>query len=407
MSLFPSEYRRKHPITIPSGSIDSNLTNYTMLIFRSMLHNEIFNPTGSYRSQSDGKDIAFSSDIDGTGRLPCDVIRWSYDSSSGAADAQILAAVKVPSLTTTSNRSLYIWYSPTTSNAEYDITGTYGRYNAYDSNHRGFWPLTDDFNDRTINQYNLTGVATGVYSPPTAGTGLGPSGMIPSTTFDGIAQGAQLSVTGIITGPPLTFLSWFQCVNTTLTPNKNLITIANVADVSVDNYYMLQQIGGGSNSGITRAAFSKDGTFGLPFDAAAGNSANLWNQHSANHFSSSARARRNDTTGTILSFAVTPTGLDRISLGANGFGGNYANGSLALASVHNVERASGWINAYYDNVKVPNIFGAFGAPENGPGQLPSITLNFSLVNVDVLSTGSAAQRRPRFIVSTLGDITWS
>lgn len=147
---FPSGWTRKCPITI-SGSRVYTTTNYPALIMQSNLPVELFT-----LAKADGSDIRFTSDSAGTTLLPREIAY--YDNISSRAEIW----VKIPSLTTGSNITIYIWYGNAAGN-EPAFTDSDGRNSVW-SDYRAVWHFNgttgtaNKLLDSTGNGWNFTEV---------------------------------------------------------------------------------------------------------------------------------------------------------------------------------------------------------------------------------------------------------
>lgn len=141
---FPNEWGRKHAITIDHTKVGSGgVSDFSVLLTRGCFLNEVFDPSGSFRAQSDGGDIAFSSDFAGTTRLACHVVRFEQDSSSGAGDGKAEIYVKIPSISSASDTTFYVWYKASSTTAQPKVSSTYGQFSAYDSSRAIFFPFSN------------------------------------------------------------------------------------------------------------------------------------------------------------------------------------------------------------------------------------------------------------------------
>ena len=133
---FPLGWERKAAITIDRtlcGASDS--TDFTVLLVRSNLPDEMCSPTDGNAAQSDGGDIRFSLNSDGTTQLAVHVERWEADSTDSAGDADIALNVKVPTLDTSADTVIYAWYKTKITSSQPASDDPYGSENAYDGNH--------------------------------------------------------------------------------------------------------------------------------------------------------------------------------------------------------------------------------------------------------------------------------
>ena len=114
---------RKHAITIASSQVSGTgtLTDFPVLITLDHLDSEVVD-AGSNSALNGGGDLVFTSDSAGTTRLSCDIVNFVTSATPANRKCQIW--VKVPSLSGTSDTTIYVWYknagrSQPASNAAY------------------------------------------------------------------------------------------------------------------------------------------------------------------------------------------------------------------------------------------------------------------------------------------------
>ncbi len=141
---FPSGWQRKVAITIDQTLCGTaNSTDFTALLTRDNLPDEMASPTDANRAQSDGGDVRFSSDSAGATQLALHVENFEHDTTDAAGDADIRLNLKVPTLDTVSDTVIYAWYSTTGTTSQPASTDTYGSKNAYDGDHCHVWTLDE------------------------------------------------------------------------------------------------------------------------------------------------------------------------------------------------------------------------------------------------------------------------
>ncbi len=135
-----------------------------------------------------------------------------------------------------------------------------------------------------------------------------------------------------VAGMPLTLACWFYATN-----NFDNHTLINICDQDVpDQYFGLYARGGAAGDPVRAMSF--DGTFG-PADSTSGFNTNTWH-HACGVFTSSTLRTAfidggNKGTDTV---SVSPSGIDRISVGRNGDStpSNYADARVASVVVYDV-----------------------------------------------------------------------
>lgn len=151
LAAFPTGWGRKCEIVIQSSKIDANLTNYPVAMTPLTLPSEMFDDG---KVKTDGGDIRFSSDEDGSTQIAAEVVL--YD-TTGTNEAEIW--VIVPSVSSSSNTSIWVWYDSAGSSLLAE-GHAYGRENVWDSEFRLVYHLEETptgvvealtFNDATSN----------------------------------------------------------------------------------------------------------------------------------------------------------------------------------------------------------------------------------------------------------------
>ena len=99
---------RKQAITVNASQITADLVNFPVLITLDHLNAEVVN-AGEYSALNGGGDIRFSSDANGNNPLPIEIVNFNTSSNSSNRSCQIW--VKVPTLSSTVNTTIYIWYN--------------------------------------------------------------------------------------------------------------------------------------------------------------------------------------------------------------------------------------------------------------------------------------------------------
>ena len=100
---------RKCSLVIQASQINSSQNQFPIMLTEDTLPSEMFDADGSYPALSDGGDIRFTSDSTGHSRLPCEVEYFVTDNDP--ANGKAVIWVKVPTLNSVSNETIYIWYN--------------------------------------------------------------------------------------------------------------------------------------------------------------------------------------------------------------------------------------------------------------------------------------------------------
>lgn len=160
---------RKHSITIQSSQIPgaSSLVDFPMLITLDHLDSEVVD-AGANSAQNGGGDLIFTSDEAGTTRLSCEIVNFVTDANPANRRCQVW--VKIPSLSATSDTTIYVWYknavrTQPASNAAFGSESVWTNYNFYSHDGRtdstGNYVITEDsaagtvsFLDDTVCDFN-------------------------------------------------------------------------------------------------------------------------------------------------------------------------------------------------------------------------------------------------------------
>ena len=175
-------------ITIDHTKVpNTNQTNFPVLINRT---DTDWKSTGNggHVGKSDGTDILFTS-ADGTTKLDHEL--ETYTATTGA----VIAWVRIPTLSTSTDTVLYLYYGNAGAASQQNATGV------WDSNYKGVWHVPDGTtltaNDSTSNANNGT-----LTNTPTATTGQidGAGNFVAaSSQYIATGSGSSLNITGDIT----------------------------------------------------------------------------------------------------------------------------------------------------------------------------------------------------------------
>ncbi len=121
---YHSAWTNRIAVTIDRTKVSGTLTNFPVLI-------NLTNSSLRQYAQADGDDILFTSS-DGTTKLSHEI--ESYSSSTGA----LVAWVKVPTLTSSSDTILYLYFRNSAASNQQNASGV------WDSNFKAVWHLDED-----------------------------------------------------------------------------------------------------------------------------------------------------------------------------------------------------------------------------------------------------------------------
>ncbi len=340
-SWYNSSWLYRKAITIDYtkvGSTGAPHTNFPVLINRT-------DSDLQARAQADADDILFTSS-DGTTKLDHEI--ESYTSSTGA----LIAWVEIPSLASSSNTVIYMYYGNSSATSQQNKTGT------WESNFKSVWHLAETsggasaIKDATSNANN--GTTQG--SPTSLGVACKIGGGI---TLDG--SNDYISTATQYTNPQtLTVSLWFK---TSSASGRKMIGFENsqtgTGSVSWDRHLWIGTDGkvrGGVYNGVVKEV----ATSGTYYN-------NAWHHAVFTHASNTLKMYVDGSSiGSIAtSGAENFSGYWRIgSYNVTGWtsgGTGYFPGSIDEARVSFTERSAGWILTEYNNQNSPSTFYSVGS----------------------------------------------
>jgi hypothetical protein len=183
-SWYNSSWKYRKKITIDHTKVSADQTNFPVLISTTDSSWKDTSNSG-HAGQSDGGDFVITSS-DGTTKLSHEI--ETYDNTSG----QLIAWVKVPTLSSSADTELYIYYGNDSVSNQWDAA------NVWDSNFKGVWHLP---NGTTLSATDSTAVNNGTASGTAATAGQVDGAASYSNFGDNISVGtdSSLNITGSIT----------------------------------------------------------------------------------------------------------------------------------------------------------------------------------------------------------------
>ena len=128
---FPDGWGRRCALVIQAGQVSDNEVNFPLLVTEDTLPSEIFDADGSYPALNGGGDVRFSSDEAGNTQLACEI--ESFITDNDPANGKAALWVRVPSLSGSTNTTIYIWYNKSGESQPAE-DNAYGKENVWDSN---------------------------------------------------------------------------------------------------------------------------------------------------------------------------------------------------------------------------------------------------------------------------------
>lgn len=356
-----SGYSYGKTITIQGSKISGTVTNFPVLINITSDNNLRTTANGGHVQSASGYDIAFT--------LPdCNTILPMQIEKYTASTGELVAWVKLPSLTSGSNQIIYMFYGKT--GVVTDPSST----SVWDANYMGVYHFNNSITDGTSNTRTLTepGLATANLTGSKIGEGRrlanGPS-------FVSSASGAYLQLPSNIfnTVTDFSFEGWVYLE----TVNTNWERIFDFGRNTNFNMFLCPSIG---TNGIKRFAITIGGN-GTEKQVSSTTSSGTAAWH---HFAVTINSSTN--TGVLYyDGAADATNAGGITLTPSSLGSNTGNyfgrsqyaadeglyGNFDEFRISSTLRSAGWITTSYNNQNSPSTFYTVSA-ETGGGVLCSV-----------------------------------
>ena len=349
-----TDWGRRCALVIQSGQVTDNEVNFPLLVTEDTLPSEILDADGSYPALNGGGDIRFSSDEAGNTQLACEIESFITDNDPANGKAAIW--VKVPSLSSSSNTTIYIWYNKAGESQPAE-DNAYGKENVWDSNfvmvqHMNQTPdgTAGEIVDSTSNDNDGT-----TYNMDSADQVAGQ--IDGSLDFDGGDDYVDTSLNTAFND--FSVVVWFKD-----TPGGD--GYERLVDKAYNTGFWL-----GRNSLTANSWGGGIKETGSPYGRFITLTDGEWHQ---------IAFIREGTTHTIygdggnvsISGSVTGDTLDTTTIKIGGaISNNNFGGTIDEVRISNTARSAGWIATEYNNQYAPSTFLIEGTPET-PGAAPSI-----------------------------------
>ncbi|MFC2123119.1 DUF2341 domain-containing protein [Bacteroidota bacterium] len=331
-------YRKK--ITIDNTKVTANLADFPVLVYLSS-DSDLAND-----AQPDGDDILFTA-ADETTQLSHEI--ENFNNGTG----ELVAWVKVPSLSSSSDTIIYMYYGNAGISSQQNASGV------WDANYKMVQHLQEDTGGANS---ILDSTANGNHGTDNSTPTLGATGKIDGATFfDGsgelidIDDSASLDITDNIT-----LEAWVN--PTTVDTNHRRIVIKSHDTWEAPHYmYSLwvhsTGLGFGFNDGTTRI-YSNEGTV----------STGSWQYVAATYngtvqewYINGSSVGTQNATGTIV------TNDQPLIIGSALGTTTRFHGSIDEVRISNVARSSDWLQTSYNNQNTPStFFSPLGSEESSP-----------------------------------------
>jgi hypothetical protein len=348
-------------ITIDKDDIDADLTDWTLVFdqsFNSVLTqvNGPLDNDGTRASIDGGGDVRFSSDSAGNTQLACDIRRWNTDNNPANAECEV--AVKVPSVSSSTDTTFYMWWGKS-GESQPGVATTYGQYNAYDSDYENVWIMANDPSSTNLVPRNAAG--------PTLTEQVGPGGS-GFQSSDLITASVPIGHAHSFDGNYGTARAWWQA-STSRDQDENTIEI-------VGKFNVLPQQTGFESFYSNNSDSANTGSYQLNWSSGGGGNGELAINHrfpgltagsiiidsspdtNWHHFGFKYHANTRFVTfidGTQTNHTV-PTGnivANQYKIGTNrnsSTTNRNLNGAIAEIRISSDDRSDAWVDANYHNI---------------------------------------------------------
>ncbi|MFC1967019.1 DUF2341 domain-containing protein, partial [Chloroflexota bacterium] len=326
------QYRKL--ITLDHDKIPANLTNFPVLI------NLSTDGDLAGDAQNDGDDILFTSS-DGVSKLNHEI--EEFDGASG----KLIAWVKVPALSSTSDTNIYMYYGNASAGIQENISA------AWDANYEGVWHLSEDPSgtdpqmlDSTTNDHD--GSAQGSWTPADQVPGLIDGSLDYDSGVDKLYTG-KWDVVGGGGNDGITLETWF---NSRDDNDGRFISKATSTD-SNNHWWMLNAL---KEQNKYRLRFRlKTGTTTTELLAPKANPVplNQWVYAASTYDGSTMRIYQDATevANTSKSGTIATDSNVRVAIGNQPpyAGDKRFDGLITEVRVSNIARSPEWIDTSYNN----------------------------------------------------------
>ncbi len=370
-----TNWTRKALLTINSSFVDSNLTDFPVLLTNANLPQEMWNTThedAKYNALFTGCDIRFTTNSSGEIEIPFELVDWTQDDSTGS---EIWIKLNISNET---DIEFYVWYDNSVASC-YVINDTYGAEKVWDSNFKVVQHMgnatTSTITDSTTNDNDGTKAAAGdPAETSTAQIGL------EAQDFDGDDDYIDIGDVAALEIDTFTISTW-----------------AKRAGIDDQDTFLSMQYQSAAVPGLcgTTFRFNSDNTLGL-----ASTISNTFEEViSTPTYTSTSDfyyvvARKTGTTvtlyidgslvktGTLSSASIdwTTSVTKHTVIGARWNGRASAwvgefEGILDEVRISNSARSADWISAEYNNQNSPSTFIVEGTPASTGDRSPTYSNN--------------------------------
>jgi hypothetical protein len=373
-----ADWGRRCPLTIQSSYVvNGPHTDFPVLITEATLPSEILDADGSYRAQSDAGDIRFTADASGDTELAFDVVTFTQNNDPALGKAEIW--VKVPSISSSSNTDIFIWYKASSTKSLPAASAATGSESVW-TNYLGVYHLKESsgtYYDSTGNSNDST---AGSASQVDARIGKGQD-------FSG-AQSAGIDLPGI-NSSQITVQTWIRFDRA-----GSWEYSINRDDRSSNRFWCL---GKNASNAVQVYAFNAAGGYAGPGGGTL--SVDTWYLLAFTYDGTYVKAWLDGAqVGSDSSLSdLKSSGTQKIELGFQT--SNPLDGKVDEARIYNAARSGDWLHTEYHNQNNPSTFIVEGTAVDPNALIGAIAQTAPKVTQDATGkkthTGTAAQTTPK------------
>ncbi|MFB3112800.1 MAG: DUF2341 domain-containing protein, partial [Gemmatimonadales bacterium] len=357
---YPGGWLYRKPVSIGDGNVPSDVTNFPVLV-------SIPSDTDlAADAQPDFDDILFTAS-DGTTKLSHEIEKYN------ATTGELVAWVKVPTVSSTADTILYMYYGNSSAASQQDPTGVWS--NGY----VGVWHLHDNFLDSSVPNNNGTNSG----STNTGGKIGDGSDFLPSNTAGvDVLDSATLDLNSTVT-----VSVWFNPRAVPLsTSYQRLVVKSTPTNASPYTMYGLLF----DNVGHLRAEVASGGLQNA-IEGTTPVQAGTWQYGTMTYDGTDLKLYWNggeDQTPTTFSGSIDLND-EPLTMGKAGFDSQYFDGKLDEVRVSSVQRSTDWIATEFNNQDDPANFYLVCGEELGSTAVTTAVAEISPTDVTTSSTGNS------------------
>jgi hypothetical protein len=337
------EWGFRKAVMIDSSQVEATLTDFPVLV-------SVTDTGLRDQAQANGGDILFTA-ADGTTRLAHEI--ESFDSDTGT----LVAWVKVPTLSGSTDTTLYLYYGNPAANDQQDVaqvwTNGYVAVWHFDEDPSGAAP---QMRDRTTNANHGTafGMSAANQVPGKIDGALG---------FDGTDDVVRVpnSASTNITGNTFTLSAWVYPVDIAGDTDAGIISKAHESATNVERYHLGINRNGSINVRRHSGTLARlDGTAGEIVD-------DQWQYLVGVYDGTTLRGYVDGVDVASMSATGNITSSTEDLLIAKRYDTRHYTGGIDEPRIANVARSAAWIQTEYNNQSNPGTFHTLGAQETPGG----------------------------------------